>query len=76
MPCGVQGYLKISLTLLGPDDKPVAHAADEEDEDEAAGHGALLIPPTLKREVLYACAAQGAHATLACPRRPREPRRL
>tara|TARA_B110001452_G_scaffold244159_1_gene228027 strand:- start:505 stop:2118 length:1614 start_codon:yes stop_codon:yes gene_type:complete len=48
---GVQGYVKLSMTLLGPDDKPAVH---DEDEDEDEGNKcALLMPPSLKREVLY-----------------------
>jgi hypothetical protein len=48
---GVQGYLKLSLTLLGPDDPPNKHE-EEEEEEEAAG-GAILLPPTLKRRLVY-----------------------
>ena len=48
---GVQGYVKLSMTLLGPDDKPVVH--EEEEEEEEGNKGALLMPPSLKREVLY-----------------------
>ena len=44
---GVQGYLKLSITLLGPDDKPVVHAEDEPETD------VIMVPPTLKREVVF-----------------------
>ena len=48
---GIVGYVKLSIMLLGPDDTPVIH--EEEDEDEDEGESAVLLPPTLKREVVF-----------------------
>ena len=49
---GVQGYVKLSLTLLGPGDTPRMHGAEEGEEEEES---AVLIPPTIKRELLFLC---------------------
>ena len=56
---GVQGYLKLSVTLLGPDDKPVVHADDEPDAS------VIMVPPTLKREVVFV--RIGVHRALGLP---------
>ena len=46
----VHGYLRISLSLMGPGDEPVWHdPRDEGKEDDAA----VLMPPALKRELLF-----------------------
>ena len=31
---GIQGYLKLSVTVMGPKDEPPAHTEEEEDDDE------------------------------------------
>eukprot|EP00966_Prymnesium_polylepis_P154738 3573382-Prymnesium_polylepis.1 len=49
-PGGIVGYVKLSITLLGPEDTPPVH--EEEDDDDEAEH-AVLMPPTLKREVVF-----------------------
>ena len=49
---GIQGYLRLSVSLLGPGDKPVVHEKEEED-DKAGGDGLILLPPTMKREVVF-----------------------
>ena len=54
----VKGYLKLSLTILGPGDNPFVHPSGEEDEEEGDGIPAnVLMPPTIrqKREWLVVC---------------------
>ena len=46
---GVQGYLKLSLTLLGPGDSMPVHFPDE--LDPGGPGGVVQLPPTMKREV-------------------------
>ena len=41
---GVQGYVRLSLTLLGPGDKPPYHAPGE---DHHTANSAILFPPAL-----------------------------
>lgn len=43
---GAQGYLKMTLALLGPGDKPRVHPPDEPEPTES-----IMLPPTLKLEV-------------------------
>ena len=50
---GVQGYVKLSFTLLGPGDRQPAHTGDSDDDEAAGGGGALLMPPSIKRELLF-----------------------
>jgi hypothetical protein len=56
---GVQGYLRFSVSVVGPNDKVVVHKDDEED-DEGGGKangkdvGSLvLIPPTVKLKKMW-----------------------
>jgi hypothetical protein len=61
---GVQGYLKVSVSLLGPGDKRIDYDEDEElkkeREQEALSGGDLgglvLVPPTLKKSWKYVVA--------------------
>lgn len=39
---GIQGYLKLSIVVLGPDDEQKVHTKDEED-DEAGGAVTYLL---------------------------------
>ena len=48
---GIQGYLRLTVSLLGPNDKP--HVHEKEEDDKAGGDGLILLPPTLKREVVF-----------------------
>lgn len=48
---GVQGFVKLSLTLLGPGDKQPVHSGDSDDDEGRSG--ALLMPPSIKRELLF-----------------------
>lgn len=48
---GVQGYLHLSITLLGPGDKPKVHSDDE--EFRAAGASPVLLPPTMRRSLVF-----------------------
>ena len=43
---GIQGYLKLSITLLAPGDKPVVHDDDEGDDD---GPGGAVLRPLRTR---------------------------
>lgn len=45
---GVQGYVKLTLVLLGPGDKPRVHKPDEEEEADA-----ILLPPALRLELAF-----------------------
>eukprot|EP00027_Filamoeba_sp_ATCC50430_P012373 CAMPEP_0168566368 /NCGR_PEP_ID=MMETSP0413-20121227/14383_1 /TAXON_ID=136452 /ORGANISM="Filamoeba nolandi, Strain NC-AS-23-1" /LENGTH=1321 /DNA_ID=CAMNT_0008598385 /DNA_START=51 /DNA_END=4013 /DNA_ORIENTATION=- len=50
---GIQGYLKLSITVLGPKDEPPAHEEAEEDDDEKTGadlQSMVLMPPTIATE--------------------------
>eukprot|EP00475_Leptophrys_vorax_P032002 TRINITY_DN4892_c1_g1_i3.p1 TRINITY_DN4892_c1_g1~~TRINITY_DN4892_c1_g1_i3.p1 ORF type:complete len:1239 (+),score=404.15 TRINITY_DN4892_c1_g1_i3:101-3817(+) len=42
---GVQGYLKVSVTVLGPGDKLFIHEDDEEEEESM-----VLMPPTIEQK--------------------------
>lgn len=46
---GVQGYLKLSITVLGPDDEQHIHTAAEED-DESDDMMAVLMPPQIDQK--------------------------
>ena len=60
---GVQGYLRLSITLLGPDDTPKIHQDDEEEDEGGEGEGgggggggggsSILLPPTMRRHLVY-----------------------
>lgn len=47
------GYLKVSVTVLGPKDKLKVHDADEDEkkekETEKQGRATILMPPAMKR---------------------------
>lgn len=45
---GIQGYLKCSVVVLGPDDEQYTHTEAEQD-DEAEGMMAVLMPPSLEQ---------------------------
>ena len=46
----VQGYLRLSVALLGPGDKPAAHDGEQDAEEDG---GAILMPPAVKRELVF-----------------------
>ena len=54
---GAQGYLCVSMTLLGPGDTPVVHDDDDDEAPQANADGtitplaplALLMPPQMKQ---------------------------
>ena len=54
---GVQGYLKLSVSIIGPGDKPVVHDEEEELKEEKKREilsggdmtGLVLMPPTIKK---------------------------
>ena len=58
---GVQGYLKLSVSVIGPKDKMVIHDEDEDEQKEKEQDatnggdisGLVLMPPTIKREWRY-----------------------
>ena len=45
---GIQGYLKLCLVLLGPNDKAEAHDDDDEEEE-----GGIMMPPSMKKELVF-----------------------
>ena len=47
---GVQGYVRLSLTLLGPGDKAVAHDQDDEEDHPSS---ALMCLPEMRRELRF-----------------------
>ena len=57
---GVQGYLKFSVSIVGPDDRPVVHP-DNEDSNALAGGAVdgkdlsslVLVPPTVKMKRMW-----------------------
>jgi hypothetical protein len=52
----VTGYLKLSISVLGPKDKPKIHDPEEEErkEREAGNDKTLcLMPPSIKRYTQY-----------------------
>jgi len=55
---GVQGYLKLSVVVLGPNDKPYVHDPSEivkqKQQEKTKGVASmLLMPPTIKQEVNF-----------------------
>ena len=61
---GVQGYLQLSVVVLGPGDKQKVHTAEEEEalrfgdgpgdgEDATMKITTLLMPPTIKQELHF-----------------------
>ena len=48
---GVQGYLLLSVALLGPSDKPLLHDAAQEVAADTGGPSSVLLPPTIKQEL-------------------------
>jgi hypothetical protein len=51
---GVQGYLKCSVTIIGPGDKLKIHSEEDEKKDEGADLGSMcLMPPSIKKEWKY-----------------------
>lgn len=57
---GIQGYLKLSVAVLGPEDKLVIHSPQEIDLKDAGGEASggstasmCLMPPSLTREVHF-----------------------
>jgi len=58
---GIQGYLKISVQIVGPNDKLYIHDEkkdkEEEKKEEAKKNGGMtgliLMPPTIKRSILW-----------------------
>ena len=47
---GVQGYVRLSITLLGPGDKAVVHDQDDESDHESS---ALMCLPEIRRELRF-----------------------
>ena len=45
---GVQGYVKMTLALLGPGDKPHVHKANEEEPTDS-----IMLPPSLKLSLVF-----------------------
>jgi hypothetical protein len=62
---GAQGYLLLSLTLLGPGDKPAVHPEDDQEADKQAIHSAILMPPQIKRELVFV--RVGVHRAYGLP---------
>ena len=58
---GVQGYLQLSVVVLGPGDKQKVHTPEEErqldegvpGEDATMKLSSLLMPPTIKQELHF-----------------------
>ena len=51
---GIQGYLRLSMALLGPGDPPLIWDEYEaEAEGGGEGGGSILMPPTIKRELAF-----------------------
>jgi len=51
---GIQGYLKLSITVLGPRDASPAHDEKEEEDEESDGtdlQSMVLLPPSIKTEM-------------------------
>jgi len=55
---GVQGYLKLSITIIGPGDKMKVHDEESDKKEEAEreareGVTDVMMPPSIERETLY-----------------------
>jgi len=55
---GVQGYLKLSIAIIGPDDKMKVHDEESDKKEEAEretkeGVSDVMIPPSIERETLF-----------------------
>jgi C2 domain len=47
---GIQGYLKLSIVVLGPDDEQHTHSAEEEDDEGGDGMLSVLMPPSIEQK--------------------------
>eukprot|EP00736_Rhodelphis_marinus_P012214 Rmarinus@m.21902 len=45
---GIQGYLKVSITIIGPGEEPPTHTEDEEEDDDISA--GVMMPPTVEQE--------------------------
>ena len=56
---GLTGYVKFSMQLVGPEDVPRAH----EDEDDEEDNETVLLPPAMKRDMIFLCVLRHASTT-------------